>query len=351
MSATSHSHRPDVKHQISEWPKPGPTIRLLFPGFAVAAVVATAALGLAQVVPLVGAPVLALALGIIIAAIRRPSTVVRPGIRWSGKYVLQTAIVVLGATLSLARVVSVGLVTLPVMLGTLTAALGVAYLVGRALGIPGGLRTLVGVGTGICGASAIAAVSGVIEASEVDIAYAMSTIFVFNLVAVLIFPPIGHLLGLSQNGFGLWAGTAVNDTSSVVAAGYAYGKVAGLHSVIVKLTRTTMIIPIVAALGVLARRRSAHATHVRWHKVIPWFLVWFVAAAIIESIGLVPAAWHAGLAELSIVLITVALAAIGLSTHLGDMRRAGYRPLLLGTVTWVTVAVTGLAMQLLVGSW
>ena len=208
-----------------------------------------------------------------------------------------------------------------------------------------------GVGTGICGASAIAAVSGVIEASEVDIAYAMSTIFVFNLVAVLIFPPIGHLLGLSQNGFGLWAGTAVNDTSSVVAAGYAYGKVAGLHSVIVKLTRTTMIIPIVAALGVLTRRRSAHATHVRWHKVIPWFLVWFVAAAIVESIGLVPSAWHPGLAELSIVLITVALAAIGLSTHLGDMRRAGFRPLLLGTVTWATVAVTGLAMQLLVGSW
>jgi MFS family permease len=147
-----------------------------------------------------------------------------------------------------------GLRTLPVMLGTVTAALVVAVLVGRALGILGTLRTVVGVGTGICGAAAIAAVSGVIEASEVDIAYAMSTIFVFNLIAVLLFPPIGHLLGLSQGGFGLWPGTAVNDTSSVVATGYAFGHAAGIQSVIVKLTRRTMIIPVVAVLGVLARR-------------------------------------------------------------------------------------------------
>lgn len=312
--------------------------------------VAACALALAQVIPLVGAPVLALAIGICIAAVRRPAESVRPGIRWSGKYVLQSAIVVLGLTLSLARVASVGIVTLPVMLGTLSAALGVALLAGRALGIPGNLRTLVGVGTGICGASAIAAVSGVIEASEVDIAYAMSTIFVFNLLAVLLFPPIGHLLGLSQNGFGLWAGTAVNDTSSVVATGYAYGHTAGVHSVIVKLTRTTMIIPVVAVLGVIARRRETGRT-VRWHTVVPWFLVWFVGAALLESVGLVPAAWHTPLANLALVLITVALASIGLSTHLGDMRRAGYRPLLLGTLTWATVAVTGLLLQFAVGSW
>lgn len=344
--------RPAVQdvHQRWSWFGRGPVVRLLLPGMLAALAVAGCALALGQVIPLVGAPVLALAIGIGIAAIRRPAESVRPGIRWSGKYVLQSAIVVLGLTLSLARVASVGIVTLPVMLGTLSAALGVALLAGRALGIPGNLRTLVGVGTGICGASAIAAVSGVIEASEVDIAYAMSTIFVFNLLAVLLFPPIGHLLGLSQNGFGLWAGTAVNDTSSVVATGYAYGHIAGVHSVIVKLTRTTMIIPVVAVLGVIARRRETGRT-VRWHTVVPWFLVWFVGAALLESVGLVPAAWHAPLANLALVLITVALASIGLSTHLGDMRRAGYRPLLLGTLTWATVAVTGLLLQFAVGSW
>jgi len=337
-------------HQSFAWFGRGPVWRLLLPGMVAAALIAALALGLAQVIPLVGAPVLALAIGIGVAAIRRPPDALRPGLRWSGRYVLQSAIVVLGLTLSLARIASVGIVTLPVMLGTLAAALLVALVVGRALGIPGNLRTLVGVGTGICGASAIAAVSGVIEASEVEIAYAMSTIFVFNLIAVLVFPPIGHLLGLSQGGFGLWAGTAVNDTSSVVATGYAFGHIAGVHSVIVKLTRTTMIIPVVAALAVIARRRDADRS-VRWHTVIPWFLLWFLAAAVIESVGAVPVAWHAALSNLAVALITVALAAIGLSTHLGAMRRAGYRPLVLGTLTWATVACTGLLLQFAVGSW
>lgn len=351
MSVTSHQTGTVARDQKREWPSLGPLLRLLAPGILAACLVAGAALALAHEIPLVGAPVLALAIGIAVSAVRHPADAVRPGLRWSGRYVLQTAIVVLGATLSLARVASVGLTTMPVMLGTLAAALGVAYLVGRALGITSSLRTLVGVGTGICGASAIAAVSGVIDASEVDIAYAMSTIFVFNLVAVLLFPPLGRLMGMSQNGFGLWAGTAVNDTSSVVAAGYAYGKVAGVHSVIVKLTRTTMIIPIVAALGVIARRSRTDGSHVRWHTVIPWFLLWFLAAAVLETVGVIPANWHAALSELAIVLITVALAAIGLSTHLGAMRRAGYRPLLLGTVTWATVAVTSLGLQLLIGTW
>jgi len=178
----------------------------------------------------------------------------------------------------------------------------------------------------------------------------MSTIFVFNLIAVLLFPPIGHLLGLSQSGFGLWAGTAVNDTSSVVATGYAFGHAAGVQSVIVKVTRTTMIIPVVAVLGVLARRGDAGRTE-RWHRVVPWFLVWFVAAAVLKSVGMVPDAWRAPLAGLAVVLITLALAAIGLGTHLGEMRRAGYRPLMLGTLTWMTVAITGLVLQFAVGSW
>lgn len=350
MAVVTHTITPPPGYQQSQWFRLGPAGRLLVPGIVAAVLVAIAALGLARVVPLVGAPVVALALGIGISVIRRPAEILRPGIRWSGRNVLQSAIVVLGGTLSLARIASVGVRTLPVMLGTLTAALLVALLVGRALGIPGSLQTLVGVGTGICGASAIAAVSGVIEASEVDVAYAMSTIFIFNLIAVLLFPPIGHLVGLSQSGFGLWAGTAVNDTSSVVAAGYAYGHTAGVHSVIVKLTRTTMIIPVVAVLGTVARRRDADRT-VRWHTVIPWFLVWFLAAAVLESAGLVPASWHAGLASVTVMLITVALAAIGLNTHLGDLRRAGYRPLMLGTVTWMTVAITGLLLQFAVGSW
>jgi uncharacterized integral membrane protein (TIGR00698 family) len=316
-------------------------------GILAAAAVAVAALAAARIVPLVGAPVLALALGIAVAAVHRPSAALVPGIRWTGRYVLQAAIVILGGTLSLRAVAVVGARTLPVMVGTLAAALLVAWGLGRALGIGSSLRTLIGVGTGICGASAIAAVSGVITTTEADIAYAMSAIFVFNLVAVLLFPPIGHLLGMSQRGFGLWAGTAVNDTSSVVATGYAYGHAAGVQAVIVKLTRTTMIIPIVAVLAGIAGSERG----VRWIRVVPWFLVWFIAASVLATAGLVPMSWHAPLAAIAVALIAMALAAIGLSTHLGDMRRAGIRPLVLGTAVWVAVAVTSLGLQIATGGW
>ena len=125
-----------------------------------------------------------------------------------------------------------------------------------------------------------------------------------------------------------------------------------MHSVIVKLTRTTMIIPIVGALGVRLDRKEMHSHHVRWHAIIPWFLVWFVGTAALDTVGSIRTAWRAGLVELAIVLITVAIAAaIGLSTHLGGMRRAGYRPRLLRTLTWLTVAVTSLGLQLSAGSW
>jgi uncharacterized integral membrane protein (TIGR00698 family) len=312
----------------------------LAPGVAAAAVVAAVALGAAVFLPLVGAPVLALALGIAIAAFREPTARLRPGLRVTSRVVLQAGIVVLGATFSLGEIGSVGVRTLPVMLGTLAAALVVAVVAGRALGVADPLRTLVGVGTGICGASAIAAVSGIIGAAELEIAYAVSTIFVFNIVAVVLFPPIGHLLGLSQSAFGLWAGTAVNDTSSVVATAYAYGHAAGAHAVVVKLTRTTMIVPLVLVLA-LKRGRT-----VPWRTAVPWFLVVFAAAATLRTAGVVPASASSPLQRTAVVLVTVALAAIGLSTRVSALRRTGPRPLLLGLAVWCAVAVTGLLITL-----
>ena len=339
-----------MDHEIA---LPAPSRRnALLSGAAAAGAVAAVAYPLGRALPLVGPPVFALVLGIVAAAIRAPDARLRPGIAFTGKYVLQAAIVALGATLGLGQVASVGAATLPVMVGTLAAALSVAFLAGRLLGIDGRLRTLIGVGTGICGASAIAAVSGVVEATESEIAYAVSTIFVFNLVAVLTFPPLGHLLGLDQQAFGLWAGTAVNDTSSVVAAAYAYGPVAGAHAVLVKLTRTTMIVPIAGLLAVgRARRTAGGASRVDWRAIVPWFLLWFLAAAGLHTLGALPAGVVDLLRQGSTLLITAALAAIGLSTRLGDLRRAGHRPLLLGTLVWVSVAATSLVLQHLTGGW
>ncbi len=212
------------------------------------------------------------------------------------------------------------------------------------------LQRLVGIGTAICGASAIAAVATVIEPAESEIALAIAVVFFYNIVAVLIFPPLGHLMHLTQDAFGLWAGTAINDTSSVVAAGYAYGREAGDHATIVKLTRATLILPIVGVLAVLrARAQRAGSARVPWRRIIPWFIVWFLAAALVNTTGIIPAGWHAPIGILAAFLISAALAAIGLQTQLAKLLRTGARPLAFGFVLWVAVALSSLALQRLTG--
>lgn len=357
---------------------PGPGA--LAPGLALATAVAAVATAVGRLLPVVGGPVTGIVLGVLLAVLLKPGTRLRPGISFASRPVLQTSVVLLGGQLSLAQVVRVGLGSLPVMLGTLAVCLAAAYGIGRALGVVGDVRTLIGVGTGICGASAIAAVTPVIGAAEAEVTYAISTIFVFNIAAVLVFPPLGHLLGMSQHAFGLFAGTAVNDMSSVVAASSTYGSAAASYAVVVKLTRTLMIIPVCLGLSALANRvpkavRPAdaaatagaatpdagtpragtpdagnprdRAARVRAHKLVPWFLVGFLLTAGLNTAGLVPERAHQWLVTLSVFLITVALCAIGLSTDPARLRRAGIRPLVLGGCLWVTVAGTALLLYCL----
>jgi len=260
---------------------------------------------------------------------------------------------VLGSQLSLKEIVKVGFSSLPVMLGSLTVCLVGAYWIGKWLGIIGDLRTLIGVGTGICGASAIAAVTPVIGAVSADVAYAISTIFLFNMTAVLTFPFLGHLLGLSQHSFGLFAGTAVNDMSSVVAASTTYGSVAANYAIVVKLTRTLLIIPISLGLATLERRKLKSAdskTNVHVARLVPWYLIGFLLVAAANSIGLIPQGIHHVLVQFSVFLIAIALAAIGLSTDVAGLRRTGPRPLLLGGILWVLVSATSLSLQYLTHS-
>jgi uncharacterized integral membrane protein (TIGR00698 family) len=265
-------------------------------------------------------------------------------IRFASSTVLQTAIVLLGLTFGLGQLVRVGRASLPVMLGTLAIALVAAWLIGRALRVDRTQRTLIGVGTAICGASAIGAVSPIVGAAETEVAYAVSTIFVFNVVAVVCYPAIGHLLGLSQQSFGVWAGTAVNDTSSVVAASSAYGTAASQAAVVTKLARTTMIVPIALALTALeARRGRAQRRPVR--KLLPVFLLWFLLASALNTAGFVDGRTAAAASHAATFLIAVALGAIGLSTRVGDLRRAGPRPFVLGTVLWALVGISGLLLQ------
>ena len=328
------------------------TLRQRLPGLALCVGIALVATGLGALVPVVGAPVFGIVIGAVVAAFLKPGAATDAGAAWSGKYVLQASVVVFGTGLSIVEVLQTGWHSLPVMLGTLVIALLAAWLIGRALGLDGDVRTLIGVGTGICGASAIAAVQSVIRARSADVAYAIGTIFTFNVIAVVTFPFIGRALGMSDHSFGLWAGTAINDTSSVVAASFSFSAAAGAYGIVVKLTRTLMIIPITIGLAVLRRRRTvrtagAEAGRVTWTKVVPMFLIWFLVAVLVDSLGVIPRAWHPYLSELGSFMITVALAGIGLGTRVAVLKQAGLRPLVLGASLWVIVALASLALQAL----
>jgi uncharacterized integral membrane protein (TIGR00698 family) len=327
-------------------------------GLLVVVVLALVATVVGRLAPVVGSPVIGIVAGVMVSGWARRHPALRPGVGFAGRTVLQAAVVVLGAQLSLRQVADVGLGSLPVMLGTLAVCLVLAYLVGRRMGIESDLRTLIGVGTAICGASAIAAVSPVIRAKHSAVAYAISTIFLFNVTAVVVFPPVGHLLGLSQHAFGLFAGTAVNDTSSVVAAAASYGDAASHYAVVVKLTRTLMIIPICLGLATMVRRREQRASGSgaaplevdqgalgRAVRLVPWFLVGFLVLTTANSVGVIPADTHAGAQSAALFMITMALSAIGMSTDLTSLRRAGHRPLLLGFMLWLAVATTSLLLQ------
>ncbi|HEY1891544.1 MAG TPA: YeiH family protein [Steroidobacteraceae bacterium] len=324
-----------------------------WPGLLLASLIALPALLLGHWEPLVGAPVFGIVLGILARNLFDPSQRFEAGIRFGGTRILQCSIVVLGCGLSLNQVARTGLESLWVTLVTMSTAFLAAWLLGRSLGVPDHLKILIGVGTAICGGSAIAAVTPIIRPDDHDTAFAISTIFLFNLVAVLLFPLLGHLMHMSDLGFGLWAGTAINDTSSVVAAGYSYGHAAGDYATIVKLTRSMLIIPtcLVLAIVVTAREkrrqiRQGCLGHFSLATTFPWFILWFLAASAVRTLGLIPNTLLPPLHGLAELLIVVALTAIGLSANLRRMANTGMRPVLLGLGVWIAVSVSSLLVQL-----
>ncbi len=306
----------------------------------------------ARSAPLVGAPIFAIVLGVVLTnTLRGPLQLSSWRIGDVSKICLKGGIVLLGASLDFADIVRTGFDSLPLLAVTIAVGLICALWLGRGLNVDWRMRCLIGMGTTICGASAIAALAPVIRAKAEEIAYAISVIFFFNMLAVFIFPIIGHLLSLSDFGFGTWAGTAVNDTSAVVAAGFAYSNAAGTTATIVKLTRTTLIIPLVIGFGLampwLDRTSPAvEETSVlrRAYRAMPLFIILFLLASLLNTVGAF-GAYSGNVQLLGRWVLVVALAAVGLQGHWRAFAGTGARPLLLGLATWAAVAVSSLAIQ------
>lgn len=326
------------------------TTKKLIPGLLLCLAIALPAWLLGKAFPVIGGPVFGILIGIIIATWKRPSYF-SEGIKFTSKKLLQTAIILLGFEMNLFNVLKVGSQSLLVMVFTLAAAFLTAWLVGRALKLKGNIPTLIGVGTAICGGSAIAATAPVIKADDKEIAYSISTIFLFNVAAVFIFPFIGHLIGMNDTGFGIWAGTAINDTSSVVAAGYSYSDAAGSLATIVKLTRTLMIIPVTLVLALYTSRKVSQDVGFSVAKIFPWFVLGFLAASVISTVNILPVGAEKLLAQTGKFLIVMAMSAIGLNTNIKQLISNGIRPILLGLSCWAAVALTSLAVQHFLHLW
>lgn len=339
---------PIIKHTQYERPQ-SPS---LWFGVALAACVGLMALFLGRQLPTIGGPVFAILLGLLIRNTFGVLPVFRPGLQFSSKSILQWSIIFLGFGLSFGQVVTTGIDSIVVTIGTIVAAFVSAFLLGKVLGVQDKIRSLIGIGTAICGGSAIAALAPIIKPKEHETALAVSTIFLFNVVAVLTFPFFGHFFHMSDIGFGLWAGTAINDTSSVVAAAYSFSNAAGDYATIVKLTRATFIIPICLFYVVwqlIQQKKSSEKVSIQ--RLIPWFIIYFVGASLIRSSDILPADLLLFLSYCAHFLMVLALAAIGLSTDMRMLVRTGWQPLALGLGTWAAVVTTSLVIQLVMGKW
>lgn len=309
------------------------------PGLALAFAIAAVAFLLLRSVQAVPPVVGALVIGIVVgnAGARRWAT---GGARFIVRYGLRAAIIALGAGLNLGVVAGRGLPTLLAIATLVTVAMTLGLVLSRLAGVEQKVAVLLGVGTAICGASAILAVSPIIRAREKDTAYAIATIFAFNIVALLLLPPIGHLLGLSDVRFGTWVGTAVNDTSVVVATGYVYGQVAGTVATLVKLTRTILLIPLSIVVGILFGEDSSKASLVdRARATMPWFVLGYFGLAIANTTHVIGTETANGIAYAGSLMLIAVLAAVGLGVDLQGIWKMGGKPIAIGFSLATTMAV------------
>ena len=335
----------------------------LIPGILLSAIIAFLACRIESLLPihLIGSAVIAMFIGMFLNHFLHNTTLFTDGLKFTSKKILKFAIILLGLSLNITTILHVGKMSLTVMIFTLLTCFGGGYFIGKALGLNWKLSNLISAGTGICGGSAIAAIAPTIDADDNDVAYAMSATFLFDMAMIVLFPIMGRTLGMTDEAFGIWTGTAVNDTSSVVATGYAFSEGAGDFATMVKLTRTLAIIPTVITFAFiqlklkrkeiqsLSQNDNSIKTTFSIKKIFPWFIIGFVIMSCIASIFPISTTVISGTKSLSKFLMVCALAAIGLNTSFSNMKKAGIRPMIHGFIISALVVIVALGVEIAIG--
>ncbi len=320
--------------------------------------------------PLIGGPVIAIIAGMIITVIWEEKGKAEAGIKWTSKVILQSAVVLLGFGMNLGVIFETGKQSLPIIICTITSSLVIAWIMKKVLKVSSNTSILVGVGSSICGGSAIAATAPVIDADDDEIAQSIAVIFFFNVLAAIFFPILGKAIGFDTahgDAFGIFAGTAINDTSSVTAAASTWDSMWHLGSetlnkaVTVKLTRTLAIIPITLGLSLLRAKKNGkegsegkESKSFSLKRAFPMFILYFVIAAVITTICLhmgVDAAVFHPVKELSKFMIIMAMAAIGLNSNVIKLIKTGGKPIILGASCWCGITAVSLTMQHIMNIW
>lgn len=329
------------------------------PGVFLAVLIAIIATFIESLLPIhvIGASVIALFLGMLLNKLFGNDRRYKSGIKFTSKKLLKAAIILLGLSLNIKTILHVGKLSLVVMVFTLATCFGFGYLFGRILKLNWKLSSLISAGTGICGGSAIAAIAPTIDADDSDVAYAMSATFLFDMAMIVLFPILGQAMGMTDEAFGIWAGTAVNDTSSVVATGYAFSEAAGDFATMVKLTRTLSIIPTVLVFALISlgiKKREAKGVggakiKFKFTKIFPWFILGFLGMSLVASIFALPADFVSSTKSISKFLMVCALGAIGLNTSFDKMKKSGVNPMIHGFIISALVVIVALLVEICMG--
>ncbi|CAM2069061.1 Putative sulfate exporter family transporter [Sulfidibacter corallicola] len=332
----------------------------IVPGLAFVLILAIAGRWMHQLLPggwgkLLGEAVLGMGIGLLIGNAVRLSPRFQPGIQMAFGLILKTSIVLLGARISLQQIAEIGWGVVLLILLLIGLAMGLTRMLAGAAGISPKLGLLIGVGTAICGNTAITVTAPVIEAADEEVSFAIATNTLFGTLAVFAYPLLGRLLGFTDHFFGIWAGTAVNDTSQVVAAGMSYSLAAGELATAVKLTRNALMGFVIVAIGLWFHRDSEAppcpgGRSGLWLKVkrsVPLFVFGFLAMALLNSFGAFDALSEmtgrnliSDLTGTAKFLILMALVGVGLNTRFDKLRCLGVWPLVIGFAASLTTAVT-----------